>query len=147
MAVVATEVPTPVLIAAIVSLCSVIGYLFRLYDKRLAHERQVSSEAEAERALERTAWAVERAKLEMERERITEELRANYEEKFRDLLERYDEAAGRERAANRAHEDAQRKEYAEVMETVAAKAGEASQATVEMLNKFLDRFAAPRARR
>lgn len=67
-------------------------------------------------------------------------LRAEYEEKHRGLLENYNKALNNEREANRAHEDKIREEFAEIMEKNAAAAERASDALVNTLQKFHDRF-------
>lgn len=81
---------------------------------------------------ERGQWAVER-----------EGLRTEYERKHREVIESYVDQAREERAANRAHEELVRKEFAELMERVAAESGRSSQALVDMMQKFYDRFVGP----
>lgn len=81
---------------------------------------------------ERGRWSVER-----------ESLRTEYERKHRELTESFAEAMREERDANRAHEDLVRKEFTELMERVAAESGKASQALVDMMQKFYDRFVGP----
>ena len=81
---------------------------------------------------ERGQWAIER-----------EAMRTEYERKHRELAESYAETASAERNANRSHEDLVRREFAELMEQVAAEGGKASQALVDMMQKFYDRFVGP----
>lgn len=81
---------------------------------------------------ERGQWAVER-----------EAMRTEYERKHRELVESYVDESREERAANRAHEELVRKEFAELMERVAAESGRLSQALVEMMQKFYDCFVGP----
>ena len=81
---------------------------------------------------ERGQWAVER-----------EALRNEYERKHRELVESYAETAQEERNSNRAHEDLVRKEFTDLMERVAAESGKSSQALVDMMQKFYDRFVGP----
>lgn len=78
---------------------------------------------------ERKQWAIER-----------EALRTEYERKHRELVESYAETSREERDASRAHEDLVRKEFADLMEEVATEGGKASQALVDMMQKFYDRF-------
>jgi len=94
---------------------------------------QAASKAEA-KAMdeERKQWAVER-----------EGLRTEYERKHRELVERYAEAEREEREEGRAREDIVRKEFADLMERVATESGKASQALVDMMQKFYDRFVGP----
>jgi len=84
---------------------------------------------------ERKAWATER-----------EALKTEYERKHREVVEDYSERLEKERDANRAHEDLVRTEFADMMEQIARESGQASQALVEMMNKFYDRFVGPRGR-
>ncbi len=81
---------------------------------------------------ERGQWAVER-----------ETIRTEFERKHREQVERYAEAIQEERNSNRAHEDLARKEFADLMEQVATEGGKASQALVDMMQKFYDRFVGP----
>lgn len=81
---------------------------------------------------ERTKWGVER-----------ETIRTEFERKHRELVEDYAEALQKERDSNRAHEDLVRKEFAELMEQVADEGGKSSQALVDMMQKFYDRFVGP----
>lgn len=105
-----------------------IVYLFRTM--RADH---AASKAEAKAMEEeRKQWAVER-----------EALRAEYELKHRELVKSYAEATREERAAARTREDQVRREFAELMEQVALEGGKASQALVDMMQKFYDRFVGP----
>jgi len=81
---------------------------------------------------ERGEWAVER-----------EAMRTEYERKHRELVEWYAESVSEEREANRAHEELVRKEFAELMERVAAENGRSAQALVDMMQTFYDRFVGP----
>jgi len=94
---------------------------------------QAAAKAEAkETAKERDQWAIEREKLQI-----------NCEQRLRVAVEKYSEALVQEREANREHEDLVRKEFAELMEKVAGESGRAAQATVDMMQKFYDRFVGP----
>jgi len=81
---------------------------------------------------ERGQWAVER-----------ETLRTEYERKHREVVEQYAESVREERDANREHEDLVRKEFADLMDRVAIEGGKSSQALVNMMQKFYDRFVGP----
>lgn len=119
----------PLLIAAILALAGVIGYLFRYYSKR-AEEHGKEREAWAK---EREAWVAERARLE----RFQVELRAEYEGKYHSTLETlYKE--------QRENEAAARREYAENMESVAQKAAEASGKVAAVMDKIYDYLIRPR---
>lgn len=85
------------------------------------------------------AMEVERGKWTAEREA----LRAEYERKHREVVENYAGSLREERDANREHEDLVRKEFADLMDRVALESGKSSQALVNMMQKFYDRFVGP----
>lgn len=92
-----------------------------------------ASKADAKKMEEdRGKWSVDR-----------EALKTEYERKHRELVETYAKTLREERDSNRTHEDEVRKEFADLMEHVAAEGGKASQALVDMMQKFYDRFVSP----
>jgi ABC-type anion transport system duplicated permease subunit len=95
---------------------------------------------------ERGQWALEREALQKQWALEREALRTEYERKHREVVESYADAARDERESNRVHEDLVRKEFSDVMERVAAEGGRASQALVDMMQKFYDRFVGPASR-
>jgi len=116
----------PLLCIAIAALAVALGVLWRYYSGRLeAHETQ-RRQHDLEQANERQAWAVER-----------ERLRTEYETRHLSTLQRLYEDA-------REHEATARREYAENMEIVAAKAAEGSEKVAAVLNKIYDRYISPR---
>lgn len=117
----------------------VIVYLFKFYTRR---ERRWEFERKAF-AEERKAFAVKEASWDDEREKERLRIRGEYEEKHRELVEKYSDDVREEREANRVHEDAVRREFSEAMEAISEKASASSQALVEMLQKFYDRFVGP----
>lgn len=124
-----TSVSVALLSAVIVALAGVIAYLFRYYSKR-SEDHGKEREAWAK---EREAWAAERARLE----RFHVELRAEYEGKYHETLNTlYKEARENEALA--------RREYAENMESVAAKAAEASSRVAAVMDKIYDYLIRPR---
>lgn len=128
------------LVATIVALAGVITFLFRRSDKRdLTIEEERSKIIE-----ERASWITDREKIGAARELDREELRAEFEEKHRVLVEHYLQQARADREADREHALTMQKEYAEIMETVSGEMGKSSQALVEVLTKFHDRFVGPR---
>jgi hypothetical protein len=96
----------------------------------------------AERAMEkeRSAWTLEREKWATERE----DIRAEYEEKHRLAVENYSRQIQAEHESNRRHEDQVRKDFAEIMEQIAEEASKSSDAVVEVMRKFYDRFVGPK---
>lgn len=130
------------LFAAVLVLGTVVAYLFRLVASRAAKaEKQLEAvtaqAAEKDREL---ALAHKQHDLELEK------LRGEYEEKHREIAETYARDVKSLYEDNRIHEDGARKEFADILENVSAKAGESSQAIVNMLDKFYDRFVGPRPR-
>lgn len=129
-----------VFISAIVALAGVIVYLFRLNEKRARRQDAKLAEKDQVIAEKDKAAAVERADFNTR----LEKLRADYEAKNRELAENHAADVKALYEDNRVHEDAARKEFADILENVSAKAGESSQAIVQMLDKFYDRFVGPR---
>ena len=70
-------------------------------------------------------------------------MRAEYERKHRELVEWHSNAVREERESNREHEELVRREFSELMERVAVESGKTSQALVDMMQKFYDRFVGP----
>jgi hypothetical protein len=116
----------PMLIIAIVALAGAIVILWRYYALEL-------KTLNAERLKERELWAEERERWVGERERI----RAEYDKRYILELERLHKE-GRE------HEATVRREYAENMEIVAAKAEESNGKVAAVLDKIYNRFIGPR---
>ena len=117
-------------VLGIVALAFAFAIIHLFKAMRKDHEAAKADEKAMEK--ERGGWAVER-----------EALRTEYERKHRELVEQYAESLREERDANRAHEDLARKEFADLMEQVATEGGKASQALVDMMQKFYDRFVGP----
>lgn len=130
------------LVAVVVTLATVVAYLFKRYERRDdRRERAIVEERKAMDA-ERAAWAIERQKWNAEREA----LRADFEEKHAELSARYAAALRDDHRAAIEHEDEVRADFAAIMDRVAQEAGKSSQALVDMLQKFHDRFVGPRSR-
>ena len=124
-----------VFIIAITTLSGVIAYLFRYYSSRQAAIEEQRLKREEEHAHERTGWAVERAELKS----YNDDLRAEYEAKFRANSERHAETVRALYDVGRDHENAARREYLQNMEVVAAKAAEANDKIGAVLEKALER--------
>lgn len=133
---------TGIFIAAIVALAGVVAYLFRLLNVRVNKTERLSAEKDKVIADKDKSAAIERVQAEVR----LEKLRADFEAENRELAEQYAQDVRALYDDNRAHEDAARKEFAEIMEKIDAKAGESSKAIVTMLDKFYERFVGPRAR-
>ena len=113
----------------------VFGFAIIYLFKAMRDDHRASKADEKAMEKERGQWAVER-----------ETLRTEYERKHRELVESYMDQSREDRAANRAHEELVRKEFAELMERVAAESGRSSHALVELMEKFYDRFVGPSSR-
>lgn len=128
------------LVATIGVLSGVVGYLFRLYNKRVTITEKSLRDKDREMGEERGAFSVERASWTTQRET----LRAELEEKLRTEADNYASLLLRDRDANREHEDAMRTEFAELMEGISAKQGERDAAALAVMHKLYDRFVGPR---
>jgi hypothetical protein len=124
-----------VFIVAITALAGVIAYLFRYYSGRQAAAETAAIKREEDNAKERVAWAVERAELKS----YSDDLRAEYEAKFRSMAERHAETVRVLYDVGRDHENAARREYLQNMEIVAQKAAEANDKIGAVLEKALER--------
>lgn len=128
---------------------AVIVYLFKFYNKRERRwddERKAFEEERRLWARKEEKWEADEEKREKDLEAAQLRLRSEYEEKHRALVVQYAQAVKEERDANRLHEDGVRRELGEMMEAVSDKAAESSQALVDLLQKFYDRFVGPRSR-
>lgn len=117
-------------VLGIVALAFAFAIIHLFKAMRKDHDAAKADEKAMEK--ERGQWALER-----------EAMRTEYERKHRELVEWYAESVREERDVNRTHEDLARKEFAELMERVAAESGRSSQALVDMMQKFYDRFVGP----
>lgn len=110
----------------------VFGYaIMHLFRALRADQHEMRSEVAA-RERERAEWMVER-----------EGLKAEYERKHRELAEGFAESLRDEREANRAHEDAVRREFSDLMEKIATESSRSAEVTATILSKLYDRFANP----
>jgi putative protein kinase ArgK-like GTPase of G3E family len=110
----------------------VFGYAIIHLFRTIRADQKTGREADVAREKERGEWATAR-----------EALRAEYERKHRDVVESFAQALREERNNNREHEDAVRREFAELMERISTEAARSSDATVAVLSKFYDRFVGP----
>ena len=117
------------LVAAILGLAGVIGYLFRFYAKRMEKLEADRRQSDEDHAKERAKWAAER-----------EQLRAEYEERYRVALEKHITALQKLYEDSREHESLVRREYTANMEIVAQKAAEATEKLGAVMSKFYDRY-------
>lgn len=134
------DVPTTLmgaLVLAIIGLAGTVAYLFRFYSTRQVQAEKERREHDADHARERATWAAERASLLAERATLEALLRAEYEKRHREMVDRlYEEA--------REFETTARREYAANMELVANKAGEINDKIGTILERFYERYVNPR---
>lgn len=123
------------LAAVIGTLATVVAYLFKRYERRDDRREKMITDERKAMDKERADWAVER-----------ERLRAEYEERANELSVQYANALREEHKLARDHEDAVREDFAAIMERVSQEASKSSNALVDMLQKFYERFVGPRSR-
>lgn len=140
-----------ILIAAIVALSTAVTFLFGMfakrtasYDKRsrereLAHAAQIL-EREQSHAQERQAWAEKEAAWDAEREAERETERANYEQKHREVIERYEKLAREDREAHYQREEMARHEHAELQEKILLAEKRRSESELILLEKMHNRL-------
>lgn len=116
-----------------------VVHLFRAL--QAAYERNAT--AEKARETERSDWTKRELLLRQELETKEADLRAEYERKHREVIDHYAQLAKAERRENREHEDRAREEFSEIMEKVSADANKSTDALVNMLQKFYERFVGP----
>lgn len=107
--------------------------------------KQRTEEVKA-REVERAEWTAREMRLRNELATKEADLRAEYERKHREVVDHYAQLAKAERRESREHEDRAREEFAEIMERVSTEHGKMSDALVNTLQKFYERFVGPRPR-
>ena len=117
------------LVIAVTALAGVVLYLWRHY----AEKEKERIKREVDFANERASWAVERARLEARLDTLREESEAEYEAKYRDVLE-----------ASRKHEDEIRRDFARNIDVIAAQANASTDKIVTVLDKFYERYVGQR---
>ncbi len=124
------------LVVAIAALSGVIVFLFKHYSRREDERRKHDEDV----AKERTLWAVERARLEVDRDHMRAEIRAEFEERHRVVVSEHAKLLRESHDAARENEAAARREYAANIEVVAAKASEAADKIGGVIEKIYERF-------
>jgi hypothetical protein len=125
---------------AVTTLAGVVVYLFRIYTRRNAKTESLLTRKDDDISKERAQWVAREAELEAR----ADSLRADYEQRSRELADRYAQSLKEAAAAAREREDIIRREYADVMEAVSAEASKASVLLAQVLEKFYTRFVGPR---
>lgn len=140
-----------VLIAAIVALSGAVTFLFGLFAKRTAtHEKRTrereqahadqNREREQAHAQERQAWAEKEAAWDAEREAERETERANYEQRHREVVERYEILAREDREAHYTREELARREHADLLEKIQFAEKRRSESELALLEKMHNRL-------
>lgn len=129
------EMPWQLIATVIAALAGVIGYLFKVYHGRgLDTEKTRLEEAKAH-ATERERWETREA-----------EIRGECEAKLKAQAEKFAYDLRADRDGSRAHEDVLRREFAEIIERIAAQQAESARSITNVMEKFYDRFVGPRSR-
>lgn len=146
----APDAPTSLVAAtiiAVVALAGVVVYLFRFYQKRIDTMQNESRETLAGIAQERIDWAKERQRFsdaseeyEVLRDKFESQIRAEYEEKHRIVVQNYARQVSDMYEAQRSHDKQVRHEFAELMETIAQQAEDSTGKIAVVLEKFIDRY-------
>lgn len=134
----------PLSVAAQYGLLGIAVLVFGLVIKHLYNRL---SKQEIDFAIERKALHEERLKIDAAHDVELEAARADFEAKLRKNAEDYTEAVRADMHESRSREDIIRREFSELMETIATKASEASDATRQVLDKIYERFIGPRKSR
>lgn len=113
----------------------VFGYAIIHLFRALRADQASIRAADAARDKERGEWAVER-----------EALKTEYERKHREVVEGYAHDLREAHRTNREHEDAARREFADLMEAISSESVKSADAIAAVLSKFYDRFIGPGAR-
>jgi len=111
--------------------------------RSLREESKLRAEEAKAREAERAEWAAREQRLRQELAQKEADLRAEYERKHREVVDQYAQLARNERRESREHEDRVRAEFAGIMERVSADANKASDALINVLQKFYERFVGP----
>lgn len=134
----------PLSVAAQYGILGVAVLVFGLVIKHLYNRL---SRQEIDFAAERKALHEERLKIDAAHDVELASMRASFEEKLRKNAEDHTEAVRADMHESRSREDAIRREFSELMEAIAIKASEASDATRQVLDKIYERFIGPRKSR
>lgn len=135
-----------ILVAAVVALAGVVAYLFKHYSVKVTAADDARARQAQECALERQQWAVERQKYDEQRDDLETKLRLEYETKHRVILEHHIKMMADLHEAARVHDNEARREFAELMSTVADKAQESQEKLAGVMEKFYARYVGPRSR-
>lgn len=132
-----------ILISAVGVLAGVVAYLFKHYSSKQDESQKGRLSQEQDFARERITWATERQKIDTAQEAFEIKLRLEYETKHRALSDQYMQMMREIGESSREHEDAVRKEFAEIMETVASEATKGQEKIALVMDKFYNKYVSP----
>ncbi len=132
----APTIPEPVLYTVIGALGLALTVLWRYYTGRIDKCNDSLSALQQQVATERERLAAERTEDRKDAELTEQKLRAEYETRYRLVLE-----------DARNHEDTLRAEFLESIQAMSAKASESNAEVSQVLQKMLDRFVGGRPAR
>jgi flagellar basal body-associated protein FliL len=135
-----------ILVAAVLGLAGTVAYLFKHYSGKLSDVEDLRRRQADAIAQERQAWALERQKFDDQRDDFELKIRVEYETKHRALLETQVKLIAELHEVGRLHENEVRREFAELMATVADKAQESSDKIANVMDKFYNRYVGSRSR-
>lgn len=125
----------PIGVVALIFLLGIVS-LFRLYVKRIDRaddtHRKLTEESLKERA---------------DQQRILADTRAEYERKHREIAEQYAAEIRKVYEESRAHEDAVRKQFSDMLTTLASDQARSMGDIARVMDKIYERFVGPRARK
>src|SRR5262249_10559620 len=131
------------LVIAVLTMATVVTYLFHFFNKRLDRERNERLNLLEERAKERQDWsesrAKERAEWAIERVRLDallDRTRGEFEAKHRELAEKHAQIVHDTYQEAREQENLMRRDYTANMEVVAEKAREIQMRVGDVLDKI-----------
>jgi hypothetical protein len=142
-----TEVPPEwlpwvlgLLLLTISVLGGVVGYLFKLYNRRVVQHEKQNLTKDADHTAERNHWLEEKAAWDAEREAEHARLALGYETKARELAESYIKQSALDRTQHLQREDQTRKDAQEMVDRVTRDGAAAANKMADILQKMHDRF-------
>jgi F0F1-type ATP synthase membrane subunit b/b' len=125
----------PIGVVALIFLLGLIS-LFRLYVKRIDRADDTHRKMTEEHLKERADW-----------QRLQADMRADYERKHRENADQYAAELRKVYEESRTHEDSVRKEFSDMLNSMASDQTRSMGDIARVLDKIYERFVGPRARK